>query len=521
MDNKSEHYPIILADFRTLNFLKSFKTAYENLILSNWTSSFFIPLNFENKQYILLNSGVNPFTNSPIGRDSGTIIIFTASAKIDLDIYSKKDLNLLNNRLTEENPQISSISLSLTNPKFYYTGDKEESGPEYRIIVDIGFVNAFNKTDVFNWKKIKNDEPTMLIGSHFDDVYEKKSSERGNFKNIEFDKAFMRQFLMRAQRIRYEPFGKEDIYFLDFPLYTDIMLKNFGGQRYFECEFRVSYEIFVSRYYEILKHNIKTGSKDNCGIFIKKRDCFYTVGDEQFESIIDLIYDSTFCLYPIWVKNAKPKTILSSYIIFDVIPNIFGYKFEKPAVAVLTEVSVDKDVAISKKIKRNSEKLIEEEERKKKIEAEKEKAKTEKLAKIAQNNAANQHIAKMKKLAKIISQEAREFIIKKEVAKKRLETKHLSKMKELAKIIAHEAKNYISNKAKKLTVETKIDIAPSNNDYCEIGSDEYKRRIKEWNFEKINPYFFCYPQEQIAALLPNITPKKDDMWLFNLWNYKI
>lgn len=524
MDSCIEENPIILADFKTLNYLKTFKTSYDKLILNNWTSSFFIPLKFNSKKHLLLNSGVNPFINTPIKKDTGTIIIFISSPWIDKEIYDKKELKYLNDKLTEENPKISSISLSKTNPKYYITDEKEESGPEYRIIVDIEYVNAFNKTDVFNWRKIKSEEPTMLIGAHFDDAYDKKSPERGNGKYIEFDKPFIRQFLMRAQKISYEHFEfGNNIYYLDFPIYTDLMLKTIGGQRYFEGEFRISYEIFASKYYDKLKDNIRTNNLENYCFFVKRGDRFYTMGDPHFEEILDLIYDSLLCVFPIWVKNPKHDCALRSYTILEAIPNIFGYKFEKPVQTVLKEIPMDKYNSLNAKIEKNSAKLIQEEERKKKLEADKIRIMNEKRNKIAQNNAQIQFIARMKKLAKTIAQEAREYVIKKEVSKKREQAKKLIRMKQIAKIIAIEAKEFIlkketNKKSPEIIPEVKLPIINDDN-YCDIGSDEYNRRVREWKFEKINPYFFCYPQQQVATLIPNLTPKKDDMWLFNLWNY--
>ena len=115
--------------------------------------------------------------------------------------------------------------------------------------------------------------------------------------------------------------------------------------------------------------------------------------------------------------------------------------------------------------------------------------------------------------------------------------------KEIAEKIAKEAQEYISIKMHKKTISKQIAIEAQNklaieaqnklaieaqkcklknlNDqnFCEIGSDEYLRRVKEWNILKMNPYLFCYPIEQTIFKKP-VLEKNNDIWLFNLWNYK-
>jgi len=145
-------------------------------------------------------------------------------------------------------------------------------------------------------------------------------------------------------------------------------------------------------------------------------------------------------------------------------------------------------------------KLLEEEEIERKIAEEKEIQKKKK-------REEQQYISKMKLLAKKIANEANEYVVKKEVKRRKEETKIKQTIIKQTEVKQTEVK----------LTEVKITNDTDDNLFCEIGSQEYERRTKESDIKKINPNIFCYPIDQVANFFNNPPQKDDDIWLFNLW----
>ena len=207
-------------------------------------------------------------------------------------------------------------------------------------------------------------------------------------------------------------------------------------------------------------------------------------------------------------------------------------------------------------IQNNIDFLLKQEEHEKQIIKNKELEIKRKNDENAKKHAQAKIIKQHKALAKKIAYEARDHLNKINNIKKKELAKHETKMKIIAKALAYEAKVFIENKIQQKQKELELqqqklkelqfqqqkqkelqfqqqkqkeiinlekipknkssnknnkkertikisDFTNNDDEYCEINSSEYFRRINQWNLQKINPNIFCFPMNYIKSLHPS------------------
>jgi len=563
---------IFLTDKVTYNYF--LKNKLDNVILHlNNNDGIYYNIQSENKIFLIFNNEIDFFSNASLESDE---IIFT---ELDLLFWEEMLVNkqylldkvtskndLINALLSEENSEITSIHLDKVNPGYVF-GGYDKSKQNYRLILNKKHVSRIKKIPTFDVTQFQKKSPIIILPMLWDLINSIGGKHLLDYRvfleNIEtdFDANMFNLLLNNGRLLKYGNNGETSIFYAQFYDLKDIAInkttisKKFPYLSYEKLEilfdyfshnfFSFQYKQFVKNYAGYMENKIKIAFKI----------VNYLIFDDnsEFQGIISRIIEENFLISPCLIQNAPKDFPLNDYIIYDILPNVKGLNLKNPKFTVnLNEISINIETKsnnsnikskkkltntlkqleiLDKKIKeeeaiRNAEELIQEEEKEKELAKQKQVskkiAKQQKIEEEAKRKAEIQYQTKMKQLARKIAYEAKEFVVKREVSKKRKEANHLIKMKELAKNLAFEAKIAFENRKAIKKEQNIID----NNSYCEIGSDEYIRRTKEWDLSKICPQIFCYPQEYITSLftvsapqspsLITISEPQEKLWLFDL-----
>jgi len=526
-----------LSDKHTTEILKSCNFRFESPVkFRNMEVNRFVPLKIGKLIYALFNTGTNPFNYYPVTKNT---ILFYPDSFFNMDSKNHeemlKSVDVINHLLKAEIKTIATIAISCDIPN--YILDHPNPDNDIRILVPISLVNLYLKMEEFNIRKMKKNLPSIYMSMvnayicHDKGICSVKQGKTfRNIYTISFIGNKWFELILNDCVKRYV--GDDEIYI------------------YETCSNVLDYGKKDQNYYNFLREQFKMFEKQ-----YSKVDYFYsgkTIIDKDnptFIQIIDDIFNSRLLCFKLDAHLFK-----KSYIIYEVILNNIGFQFK---------LSINcPDILMGKtdSEKQNEiEKLIEEEEKEKKIKIEKNRKKREKAKnkeflcnqkKIAKNicNQIMQSIKNKydklftKEIAEKIAKEAQEYFSikmhKKTIAKQiAIEEQNKLAIEEQNKLtieaqnkltieaqnkLAIEAQNKLAIEAQnKLAIEAQKCKLKNLNDqnFCEIGSDEYLRRVKEWNILKMNPYLFCYPIEQTIFKKP-VLEKNNDIWLFNLWNYK-
>lgn len=521
----------IISDLNTINFLEKYCLEDTDLsvLLLNVISEMkliteytYLPISMDRQWYILINSGVSCFSYEPI--EEKEIFFFDSN----LENYDRENVNKY---LEQKN--LISIKLRCKNGRYYTV----ESNPEIRLITINDYKESYELLPKYVLRQIGSNYILEKPGIVFPNSLSvcdpklclslnqklKKNELCSNFDYITF---FL--LLLYGKNMKIPFFMHADLVFIQT---TEINISNaklknsnlrkdyeFFCRSFFEKEYRDFLSVSLSMRFsnqkfeknicskncsccDIAKKIIKSSQKNNDPIIFKEGKNFYQKSDPQYVHIENELrknkYMITFCEVLNFLPDCDDQKLLT-----EVRP-IEDF-FDIPKIQ-------SKNIISEQEAEKNASELIalvENEEMQKLSKNQKKKAK-----KTQENN-----IKQMKLLAKKIAYEAKDFIVKWQATNKKKKNVEENK-KIIAKKIAEEAKTYIDNlKQDEIIISQNL---PDNNTYCEINSEEYNRRVKDWDFQKIIPSIYSLPLDHIISLFENKTAKNESLWAFDLWsNYK-
>lgn len=547
----------IIADNYTANIFIKLRTDI-NIKFKEIDDSIFLHIPIKDDNLIILNTGFNPFSLNLLTKDTKIITIEDDHFWIDLWIDNDLDLidqcipmyTIMNNLLSRERSPIVSIPFETINNKYYMTNQHNKKDLSNTVLIlPSYYVQKYMNLPIMSYKFLMSKPPTVIIPQTWSFLHIIAEFFNGSFplmiysEKLEFNFCLFVVLLGNGRNFRQINYPNEDIFYLYFYELDDIPIDNFIKNT--DCPYYSSYlkmvetyKIFHEYYFHTEYYNFNKDLKYKVDI-IKFGMISIKKDNPKFQEYIDGIINCDYLLSQCSIKNVNKHHSFYSKIMIEIFVNNKGYQFRdvppkfkkisnivnylNDTITGITKLPrSEKEHLIQQMIEQNQAKLLEEEELEKERKNRKEEEKKKKLEENIKKKQENQVLSEKKKLAKKIALEAKEYLVKKEVAKKREIAKHISKMKSLAKIIALDAKIYYekyliqSKKEAKILQEIEIiNLESKDEEYCQIGSPEYNRRILEWNLEKINPKIFCHPREKIAQLFSENSP---NIWLFNLWN---
>jgi len=515
----------VIGDLYTLNLLRK-KQITPVFSFRNCENLLCIPILVNTEYYVLLNTGINPFCKSPISLDSKLLISGTnhywgtilEKNSIDISEDTRFSQEIMND-LLKRNKGIVTIPLYGHLNQYYYISQKSHTVDEVddaRLILDESYVDTFMKLPVMNFKNFVKKCPTIVIPKIWEFMKLLAKSQNGVFiidlisNNIEMSQSLFIILLFNGRVFRHPSFGNEEIFFLYFFELDDLPLNNNDKNRIDTAlyqKIKRSYDVFVQKFFKI-EYEMFTMETMNKIDMIKSGNNIIFNGEPEFNLFIFDIISGKLLVNHCVIKNQE-GSILSGKIIIEVYPNKFDidvkFKIESFSMRKKIDRIPEEKTIITEVLEEKWAKLIEDEEKEKEISEQKKLIKHQKKSPKTESDA--KHLNKMKIIAKNIAIEARSYIDRIRNKKFHEEKKHIEKMKPIAKLLAMEAVEYITKKNTKIS---------NDNIYCEINSDEYNRRIKEWDLKKINPKIFCMPIDKVAELFQE-TQSRTDIWLFDLW----
>ncbi len=556
----SDHFESknIIADHYTANIFIKLQTDI-NVKFKENEDNIFLHLKTKESSYIILNTGYNPFSLNFITQN--TKIIPIEDNEFWINIWMEYELDKIQNSaplfeiinflMSEERSQIVLIPLEIISNKYFMTNQHNKMEQSDTVLVMPSYyVPKYMDLPIMSYKFLSQRSPVVIIPYIWNFLHVIADFFNGifplalNSEKLEFNFCLFVVFLGNARNFRQKKYPNEDIFYLYFYDIEDIPIDNFLKDEkspYYSSYLKMieTYIYFHQQYFHTEYNIFMNETKDKIDLIKFGKNIIYKE-EPNFGEYINGIINCDFLIANCSIKNTYNKHSLYNKKICEIFVNDKGYQFKGIApkfkkinnitsylknnlVGITKLPRSQKEYQMQQTIEMNQTKLLQEEEIEKEIANKKEIEKKIKLEENIKRKKENQLLLEKKKLAKKLAIEAKELIVKREVAKKREFAKHISKMKSIAKILASEAKIYYekyfiqSKKEAKILQELDIlQLESKDEEYCQIGSPEYKRRLLEWNLEKINPNLFCQPLEKISQLFSENSP---NIWLFNLWNY--
>jgi len=485
-----------------------------------------MPVNIvDNDIFIILNTGFNPFSYKKTS--STTKFFFYKNYEFWNDLFFKKSYDFnnsykedsihgeINMLLLEKDPEIVTIPIVRDGSKYYIPNpelmDEAIEEEDIRIVLSSFFIEQYFKLPVINYRLFQKINPTIIIPANWDflnilgdEILPEKVRCPLNLKNknLDVNLKLLVLILCNARSFKHRIFPNEDIFYLYFFSLEDLSF-NENSELVLLKKIEKSYNRFVGYFFKN-QYGLFFSQLVNEVTVFKIRNRIVTKEKPEFASIIEDIKDVKCLVSQTFYKNLKDDSILNQHVVCEIYENKFGFTqndfIPKLGEVIYTRKEKKKNTLSIEEVNANMKKLLEEEEIERKIAEEKEIQKKKK-------REEQQYISKMKLLAKKIANEANEYVVKKEVKRRKEETKIKQTIIKQTEVKQTEVK----------LTEVKITNDTDDNLFCEIGSQEYERRTKESDIKKINPNIFCYPIDQVANFFNNPPQKDDDIWLFNLW----
>lgn len=496
MDAPKIYSANIIGDSYTYNVLKKNTTPIHFKLTDDCPV---IPLNIvDHDIFIILNTGFNPFSFKET--TAKTKFFFYKNFEFWNDLFFKKSYDFkkfenkdaihheINFLLQEKKPEIVTIPLIketygyyIPNPELMLEAIEED---DIRIILSSSLIEQYFNLPVINYRTFQKISPTIVIPATWDFLQilgDETTLEKIRCplnlqtKKIDINLKLLTLILSNGRNFKHKIFINEDIFYLYFFSLDDLSLTSESDCFFFK-KIERSYNRFVEYFFRN-QYGLFFSQLINEVTILKKKNRIIIKGSPEFTTIINEIKNVKYLVSQTYIKNSKEQSILNGHVICEIYENKFGF-LEQDFIPKLGEVIYqreEKRVLTQEEVDKNMMKLLEEEEIEKKIVKEKE---MERMRK----REEQQHISRMRSLAKKISYEAKEYFLKKEHEK--------------SKIIKKNKKKYESNIK---SIQPTINV---EDNFCEIGSPEY-------DLKKIIP---------IDTNSFNNPPQTNkDMWLFNLW----
>ena len=542
----------IIGDINVANFLekKYPKDSEINEIMDEVTdlnyNRPFLPIVIRFQLYIILNTGINCFSDELVTDDEKIIpdsgITFKNKSKKLTDLYNS---DILNGVLT-------TIKMKSINGRYYTVEDDYD----FRIVTSILYKEYYTKIPEIILKMDDDGEYELIkpqvvypnslsvcmsnVYLTINDCLKPKTTSKKIGYNIFYI------LLVLGHNLKMELFENMDIIYIK-PINNNIdtlKLKEGASRNDYALLCRTFFEKEYSDYLA-LSFSIKLGLQKGFGsicnkicdccteaskhfkkniengglIVFKEGNNFYQKGDENFLRIESEMrkcnYIMTFCeVANVYVEASEMKLLIEVFPVEEFFGKIDSPKKSQksPQIPLISEEDARK----------NADELLalDELDKKQKIQKKSKKKEKEKAKKEVERN-----LEKLKSLAKTIALEAKSYFNKfNNLKNKRINAEN--NKKKIASKLAYEAKEYLESK--KLPdffpptqkedlceLEESYEIITNDdNSHCEIGSEEFYRRVHDWNLLEIIPQIYCLPKKEIISLF--IEPK-EKLWAFELW----
>ena len=523
----------------------------------------FLPLVLNFKLYILLNTGIICFNHHPV-IEGESIIIDSGITFPDIP----ETMKLTNINKDIKRGILTTIQMKTMSGRYFVV----EKDYDFRVITSRKYLDYINKIPQIKIELNENCEyelkkPGILLPNYvsicqpqisktFYDLFARDNTT----KNIEYNVLYL--ILMYGYNFKNSFADFENI------VYVTIDDKNIKNARLKEGTLFESYEnfckaFFKKEYADFLTIDISFKKTQKLSISVSKNGRLFSQtkvincslskifndihpivfkegnklaekdDSEDFTRIENElrkgIYVPSFCeLFNFEKKENFSETffveVLSKESFFGKVQSPIRSPKREPQISLITEEEANK----------NAELLLamEEEQNEKKISKKNKRKEREKEKKIIERN-----FERLKLLAKKIAIEAQKQYVKMDIERKRkikLEKKH----RLIAKKIAQEAKEYYDKMFQDdsslppffppapieilCEIEESYEDENSNHDedHCEIGSEEFLRRVRDWDLSQIIPQIYCLPKTQLIEMF---IPQKEEssneesIWAFNLW----
>lgn len=443
--------------------------------LRNKKDNIYLPIKIDKKIYILFNTGIDCICNEVIPKNVKTMIPDTFAGFI-----TKREVVMkhINQNLKLNNGMFYIIKLKMENNRYYYSNDMKEY--DYCIILDINMKESFLHLPELNIRNIPQQNPMIFIPT----LWKSEKIEEIDFTNdkLEITYNIFKLIINFALSFKSNIFENKPQLYLAWPYSDDGVLKPKPIEpKFFDDELKGYVECLGERTTYIF-----------CNDKVSKR------GTPEFQKLDKSIREGKNKISQCIIKN--PIDSLKNIIIFS---NIVTESFFPKGKKIISEEDADKNAKILLELEENEKKLAE-------IKKEKNK----------EANKKKNEINKLKSLFRKLFKEAEVFIpiMKSNSANIKLAE---NKKKIILKNLANNALQYYNNKkSSDIVLPQLAKNVEDDNINCEIGTDEYRRRVQNWNFEEFLPEIYCMSKKELISIFSKKEPKEQNLWLFNLnYNY--
>lgn len=393
----------ILADEYTTNVLLKSKKKIDKVDFPDKKFSFLARLQTNQYCFLVLNNGTNIFSYEPIKNTTQIIV----EERIILDLTSDI-VSIINSFLVCDRPLLATIPVSDTSPRFYL--GKVDTAVDFRIIVKNDFVKIYEELLVINIRKMRIDCPTILVTPFWEFTIRGGSKTDFRKNHIDMDPFFWYVFIFAGQKIDQTLLGCDhDIFYIDFPLDDERISGKLNVLQVLFDNFRCGYNFFGDVYPNEVTH-LKIGKE-----IISKRD-------PRFVEVSMEIMESKKLVSFLNIKNIKEGSMLRKCSIFEVYNNVYEFKFERKKIKQSLSIDIKKDVVLTQQeIDENIARLLEEENIERELDEIRRKERKDRDKRKKMKKKEYEEHQKLKEIAKKLAIEAKEFIVKKNLQKKRYE----------------------------------------------------------------------------------------------------
>jgi len=525
----------IIGDVNILEYLEKNESQDLFYIISrdyNFNERSYLPFSINKKPYVLLNTNIDCFSDELITKDEEIIYddeeFISSIEKIYKSKFGEKSdrLSIFNYYLSKDDSFKILITLKVKKRGGrYFLVERDQ---DFRIITLYRFKEILNNLPIISIKPNENGQfkllkpiiiyPTSLIIFSrtglfcFDELNGINLQE-----NLQF--GVFKMIFNYGYNMKSSIFSHRDIVFIKVDYITPLDVINFR---------KISHESFDKLCNDFFKFEFEffLDKMINEVLIFKMEKNLFLKGSLQFDEGVDDIKNDKYNISPCIIKNGD--YLIENAIIYDVEKKNNDIFIEKTiSKKNYRKMQIHKLLPNVEKITdeealKNAQALLELEEREKEEKEEKKKLKKKKKQNKKKLNIKLIDEAKpeiklideakpdiklvddKKKLANSLALEA-----KKEYLKRLSKLNQLENQKIIAKKIMKEVENYWQNKYDGMN--------------CEIGSIEYMRRVKEWDFSHFLPEIYCLPKDTLISLLahkqapPTISfQPKENLWLFEL-----
>lgn len=455
----------------------------------------FVVMFFGSQVHIILNTGVECFSNSLITKDESILLENEENVEFQKKLCKSNFSNLEYLNYCIFSGFMTTIMLRQKNGR-YFVVDKD---PSIRVVVPQEAKEQYDSLPIFQVKPNCNQNFDLIypyvyyprIFCMMEPQLAKKFNSYRETKKM-FYEVFLKILECAECPENADDFGKNWVIMNICGFSKDNIRGNLTN-------YRDWYEEMLS-IYKSLKNN-----KSKADYFFFENSILFQNGHPDYSLIEkDILCRKSLISFCNNMNHPEFTDYRVWPTIFAIVPNTLFKHSKKTRELTLTTRQISEEEA-----KRNADLLLEEEEKeiekKRELDSKKSKKKKESLG--FQNG-------NKKVLAKKIAYEAKDYFVKMEIQRRKrikLEKQH----RILALKLAEEAIQYLTDKSSTPTIQ---EVLSSNDDnsHCYLGSEEHYRRLKTWDLTQIIPEIYCLPKEFLISLFSQ--KQSDALWLFNLEN---